>query len=134
MVDRLFLRLLLMVFIIIRKSLIAFYISFIILTCLSSFLASYCASKHAVIGYTRSFELMPQICNVRVNAICPFWIGKLTCSHMLGMLTHYYECRYRSCHTFLCTRWKRISRERSGKTPTSYIDGYSDRRCSHFDY
>ncbi|KAG2204572.1 hypothetical protein INT47_012631, partial [Mucor saturninus] len=38
------------------------------------FLASYCASKHAVIGYTRSFGLMPQICNVRVNAICPFWV------------------------------------------------------------
>lgn len=39
-------------------------------------LASYSASKHGVIGYTRSFQLMPQICNVRVNAICPFWVGK----------------------------------------------------------
>ncbi|KAI8081040.1 hypothetical protein BDF21DRAFT_418286 [Thamnidium elegans] len=37
-------------------------------------LASYNASKHAVVGYTRSFQLMPAICNVRVNALCPFWI------------------------------------------------------------
>lgn len=39
-------------------------------------LASYNASKHGVIGYTRSFQLMPYICNVRVNALCPFWVGK----------------------------------------------------------
>ncbi|CAO0790125.1 unnamed protein product [Mucor circinelloides] len=37
-------------------------------------LASYNASKHGVIGYTRSFTLMPYICNVRVNAICPFFV------------------------------------------------------------
>ncbi|KAI8637848.1 hypothetical protein BD408DRAFT_395011 [Parasitella parasitica] len=37
-------------------------------------LASYNASKHGVIGYTRSFQLMPHICNVRVNAICPYWV------------------------------------------------------------
>ncbi|KAL7311717.1 hypothetical protein PS15m_009441 [Mucor circinelloides] len=37
-------------------------------------LASYNASKHGVIGYTRSFQLMPHICNVRVNALCPFWV------------------------------------------------------------
>ncbi|CAO3650443.1 unnamed protein product [Mucor fragilis] len=37
-------------------------------------LASYNASKHGVIGYTRSFTLMPSICNVRVNAICPFYV------------------------------------------------------------
>ncbi|GAN02009.1 15-hydroxyprostaglandin dehydrogenase [NAD(+)]-like isoform X1 [Mucor ambiguus] len=37
-------------------------------------LASYNASKHAVIGYTRSFQLMPYICNVRVNALCPYWV------------------------------------------------------------
>ncbi|KAK4511417.1 uncharacterized protein ATC70_012632 [Mucor velutinosus] len=37
-------------------------------------LASYNASKHGVIGYTRSFTLMPYICNVRVNAICPFYV------------------------------------------------------------
>ncbi|OBZ85389.1 15-hydroxyprostaglandin dehydrogenase [NAD(+)] [Choanephora cucurbitarum] len=34
----------------------------------------YATSKHAVVGYTRSLALMPQICNVRVNAICPFWV------------------------------------------------------------
>ncbi|KAL9552933.1 hypothetical protein MBANPS3_003549 [Mucor bainieri] len=37
-------------------------------------LASYNASKHAVIGYTRSFQFMPYICNVRVNALCPYWV------------------------------------------------------------
>ncbi|KAG2207088.1 hypothetical protein INT46_010488 [Mucor plumbeus] len=36
--------------------------------------ASYNASKHGVIGYTRSFQLMPYICNVRVNALCPYWV------------------------------------------------------------
>ncbi|KAL7321379.1 hypothetical protein PS15m_001151 [Mucor circinelloides] len=36
--------------------------------------ASYNASKHAVIGYTRSFQFMPYICNVRVNALCPYWV------------------------------------------------------------
>ncbi|KAG2193469.1 hypothetical protein INT46_002381 [Mucor plumbeus] len=35
---------------------------------------SYNASKHAIIGYTRSFTLMPNICNVRVNALCPFYV------------------------------------------------------------
>ncbi|KAJ8662889.1 hypothetical protein O0I10_001065 [Lichtheimia ornata] len=34
--------------------------------------SAYNASKHAVVGWTRSFRLMPQICNVRVNTICPF--------------------------------------------------------------
>ncbi|KAI8991100.1 hypothetical protein BDF20DRAFT_831179 [Mycotypha africana] len=37
-------------------------------------LSSYSASKHAVVGYTRSFQLMPHICNVRVNALCPYWV------------------------------------------------------------
>ncbi|KAI7898592.1 uncharacterized protein BX663DRAFT_524008 [Cokeromyces recurvatus] len=36
--------------------------------------ASYNASKHAVIGYTRSFDFLPRICNVRVNALCPYWV------------------------------------------------------------
>ncbi|OAD06040.1 hypothetical protein MUCCIDRAFT_139177 [Mucor lusitanicus CBS 277.49] len=39
-------------------------------------LASYNASKHGVIGYTRSFTLMPYVCNVRVNALCPFYVGR----------------------------------------------------------
>ncbi|KAL1935632.1 hypothetical protein VTP01DRAFT_4772 [Rhizomucor pusillus] len=36
-------------------------------------LSSYNASKHAVVGWTRSFELLPAVCGVRVNAICPYW-------------------------------------------------------------
>ncbi|OBZ86668.1 15-hydroxyprostaglandin dehydrogenase [NAD(+)] [Choanephora cucurbitarum] len=36
--------------------------------------ATYCASKNAVISYTRSFTLMPEICQVRVNALCPEWV------------------------------------------------------------
>lgn len=34
--------------------------------------SAYNASKHAVVGWTRSLRLLPQICNVRVNTICPF--------------------------------------------------------------
>ncbi|KAI9246695.1 hypothetical protein BDA99DRAFT_526686 [Phascolomyces articulosus] len=34
-------------------------------------IASYSASKHAIIGWTRSFDLLPQIANIRVNAVCP---------------------------------------------------------------
>ncbi|KAI8066755.1 hypothetical protein BC940DRAFT_302222 [Gongronella butleri] len=37
-------------------------------------LAPYTASKHAVVGYMRSFDLMPAVCNVRMNAICPYWV------------------------------------------------------------
>ncbi|KAI8637049.1 hypothetical protein BD408DRAFT_437362 [Parasitella parasitica] len=36
--------------------------------------ASYNASKHGVVGYTRSFQFMPYICNVRVNALCPYCV------------------------------------------------------------
>ncbi|KAI9312828.1 hypothetical protein BX666DRAFT_2030709 [Dichotomocladium elegans] len=32
---------------------------------------AYNASKHGVIGWLKSFQMMPAICNVRVNAICP---------------------------------------------------------------
>lgn len=53
-------------------------------------LASYNASKHGVIGYTRSFQLMPHICNVRVNALCPFWVGK----------THFYAVQ-NTCHVLI---------------------------------
>lgn len=34
----------------------------------------YTASKFAVAGWTRSFSLLPQVCNVRVNAVCPYWV------------------------------------------------------------
>ncbi|KAI8100141.1 uncharacterized protein BX664DRAFT_322984 [Halteromyces radiatus] len=37
-------------------------------------LAPYTASKHAVVGYTRAFDILPSICNVRVNAVCPYWV------------------------------------------------------------
>ncbi|KAI8144766.1 hypothetical protein BJV82DRAFT_606184 [Fennellomyces sp. T-0311] len=36
--------------------------------------SSYGASKHAVVGWTRSFNLLPSICNVRVNAVCPHFV------------------------------------------------------------
>ncbi|KAI9270591.1 hypothetical protein BDA99DRAFT_502214 [Phascolomyces articulosus] len=37
----------------------------------SSYIASYCASKHAVVGWTRSLSHLKHVCNVRVNAVCP---------------------------------------------------------------
>ncbi|CAO3649984.1 unnamed protein product [Cunninghamella blakesleeana] len=37
-------------------------------------LAPYIASKHAVVGYTRSFDHLPHICNIRVNCVCPYWV------------------------------------------------------------
>ncbi|KAG2220724.1 hypothetical protein INT45_007336 [Circinella minor] len=36
----------------------------------------YNATKHAVVGWTRSLGMLKDICNVRVNAVCPNWIGK----------------------------------------------------------
>ncbi|KAI8140759.1 3-oxoacyl-reductase [Fennellomyces sp. T-0311] len=36
--------------------------------------AAYSASKHAVIGWTRGFDDLPKICNVRVNAVCPGYV------------------------------------------------------------
>ncbi|KAI7882020.1 NAD(P)-binding protein [Lichtheimia hyalospora FSU 10163] len=38
-----------------------------------AFVSSYVASKHAVIGYTRSLYMLPKVCNVRVNAVCPYY-------------------------------------------------------------
>ncbi|KAI9499396.1 hypothetical protein BDB00DRAFT_924632 [Zychaea mexicana] len=35
---------------------------------------AYCASKHAVVGWTRGFDLLPEIANVRVNAVCPAFV------------------------------------------------------------
>ncbi|ORY96500.1 hypothetical protein BCR43DRAFT_563794 [Syncephalastrum racemosum] len=37
-------------------------------------LSAYNASKFGVMGWTRSFEILPEVCNVRVNSICPFWV------------------------------------------------------------
>ncbi|KAI8344791.1 hypothetical protein BC941DRAFT_465000 [Chlamydoabsidia padenii] len=37
-------------------------------------LGPYTASKHAVVGYTRSFDLLPAVCNVRLNCVCPYWV------------------------------------------------------------
>lgn len=39
-------------------------------------MGAYNASKHAVVGWTRSMDHLPDICNVRVNAVCPYWVGK----------------------------------------------------------
>ncbi|KAI9477145.1 hypothetical protein BDB00DRAFT_859373 [Zychaea mexicana] len=36
--------------------------------------AAYSASKHAVVGWTRSFNLLPQVCGIRVNAVCPHFV------------------------------------------------------------
>ncbi|KAI9278897.1 hypothetical protein BDA99DRAFT_493394 [Phascolomyces articulosus] len=37
-------------------------------------LSVYNASKHAMIGWTRSLGMLKDICNVRVNAVCPHWV------------------------------------------------------------
>ncbi|KAI8144767.1 hypothetical protein BJV82DRAFT_606190 [Fennellomyces sp. T-0311] len=34
-------------------------------------LASYCASKHAIVGWTRSMSMLPLVCNIRCNAVLP---------------------------------------------------------------
>lgn len=51
-------------------------------------LDNYVATKHAVVGWTRSLAYLNTACNVRVNAICPYWVGKLLssacCVHMQG--------------------------------------------------
>ncbi|KAI8143581.1 hypothetical protein BJV82DRAFT_668624 [Fennellomyces sp. T-0311] len=36
--------------------------------------ALYTATKHAVVGWTRSLGMLKNICNVRVNAVCPHWV------------------------------------------------------------
>ncbi|CDS07483.1 hypothetical protein LRAMOSA01432 [Lichtheimia ramosa] len=38
-------------------------------------LAHYYATKHAVVGWTRSMKMLKDICNVRVNAVCPHWVA-----------------------------------------------------------
>ncbi|KAI7881908.1 NAD(P)-binding protein [Lichtheimia hyalospora FSU 10163] len=37
-------------------------------------LDNYVATKHAVVGWTRSLAYLNNACNVRVNAICPYWV------------------------------------------------------------
>ncbi|CDS04169.1 hypothetical protein LRAMOSA07124 [Lichtheimia ramosa] len=37
-------------------------------------LDNYVATKHAVVGWTRSLSYLHNACNVRVNAICPYWV------------------------------------------------------------
>ncbi|CDH52607.1 short-chain dehydrogenase reductase sdr [Lichtheimia corymbifera JMRC:FSU:9682] len=41
-----------------------------------AFPCSYVASKHAVVGWTRSLYMLHKACNVRVNAVCPYYAGK----------------------------------------------------------
>ncbi|KAI9471388.1 hypothetical protein BDB00DRAFT_943696 [Zychaea mexicana] len=36
-------------------------------------IAAYCATKHAVVGWSRSLVNMQSVCGVRVNAVCPYW-------------------------------------------------------------
>ncbi|KAI9270592.1 hypothetical protein BDA99DRAFT_602872 [Phascolomyces articulosus] len=36
-------------------------------------IAAYCATKHAVVGWTRSLVNLHSIANIRVNAVCPYW-------------------------------------------------------------
>ncbi|KAI9270675.1 hypothetical protein BDA99DRAFT_326439 [Phascolomyces articulosus] len=37
-------------------------------------MCDYAATKHAVVGWTRSLAQLPNQCNVRVNAVCPTWV------------------------------------------------------------
>ncbi|KAI8145481.1 hypothetical protein BJV82DRAFT_666729 [Fennellomyces sp. T-0311] len=36
-------------------------------------LGAYTASKHGVVGWTRSLVNVQDLCDVRVNAVCPYW-------------------------------------------------------------
>ncbi|KAI9269022.1 hypothetical protein BDA99DRAFT_503260 [Phascolomyces articulosus] len=36
-----------------------------------SYSSIYNASKHAIVGWVRSFEHLPRVCNIRINAVCP---------------------------------------------------------------
>ncbi|KAI9270659.1 hypothetical protein BDA99DRAFT_602927 [Phascolomyces articulosus] len=53
----------------------------VIVTCSSTLgsnavpsMSAYVTSKHGLNGWVRSFALLPQICNVRVNAVCPHFV------------------------------------------------------------
>ncbi|KAI9488619.1 hypothetical protein BDB00DRAFT_877198 [Zychaea mexicana] len=37
-------------------------------------MGTYNAAKHAVAGWVRTLDWMPQVCGVRVNAVCPAWV------------------------------------------------------------
>ncbi|KAI8088370.1 hypothetical protein BDF21DRAFT_460519 [Thamnidium elegans] len=36
--------------------------------------SAYNASKHVVVGYVRSCSILPVVCNIRINAVCPSWV------------------------------------------------------------
>ncbi|KAI8575695.1 hypothetical protein K450DRAFT_260358 [Umbelopsis ramanniana AG] len=40
----------------------------------TSVIPHYTASKHGVVGWTRSMQPMKDVANVRVNAVCPYWV------------------------------------------------------------
>ncbi|KAI7881594.1 NAD(P)-binding protein, partial [Lichtheimia hyalospora FSU 10163] len=57
--------------------------------------AHYFATKHAVVGWTRSVgSMLKEICNVRVNAVCPSWVGTYHASILDGTYDTR-PCRYR---------------------------------------
>ncbi|CAO3586778.1 unnamed protein product [Absidia cylindrospora] len=43
---------------------------------------AYNSAKHGVVGWVRSLDFLPKVCNVRINAICPAWIDT-------DLLTHF---------------------------------------------
>lgn len=45
-------------------------------------LLAYNASKHALIGWIRSFTMLPAVCNVRINAVCPH----VMCKYVFDLL------------------------------------------------
>jgi 3-hydroxybutyrate dehydrogenase len=54
--------------------------------------AAYCASKHAIIGLTRTLakELGPR--NIRVNAICPGWVRTEASMRSLAIMAERNDC------------------------------------------
>ncbi|KAI9270548.1 hypothetical protein BDA99DRAFT_569875 [Phascolomyces articulosus] len=36
-------------------------------------ISAYCATKHAVVGWTRSMVNLEAVANIRANAVCPYW-------------------------------------------------------------
>ncbi|MEL6964475.1 MAG: SDR family oxidoreductase, partial [Pseudomonadota bacterium] len=53
--------------------------------------SAYCASKHAVIGLTRTLakELGPR--NITVNAVCPGWVETVASMRSLGKMAKRYD-------------------------------------------